>query len=108
VSRATFEDFARQELPSRPRPTQSSANATVSASIAPWQSMQKSWSRSPFTTEPGRPVDGHRTWVVTSPGQTALWIDNLRPGTSIVVNSGPGLTTLDEMYRVADGLRWTG
>jgi len=90
------------------RPTQSSRSATVSASITPWRSMQKSWSQSPFTTEPGRPVDGHRTWVVTSPGQTALWIDNLRPGTSIVVDSGPGLTSLDEMYRVADGLHWTG
>lgn len=52
----------------------------------------------------GRPVQGHRSYVVTGIDVPTLWIDNVRPGVSISITGGPGVTTLAEVYRIADGL----
>jgi hypothetical protein len=61
---------------------------------------RKSW---PAAT-PGRRVLGHPTHVVR--GRTSVvWIDSVLPGRSIVV-TGVGIP-LEELYRVADGIRRT-
>jgi hypothetical protein len=64
--------------------------------------------RLPVAT-PGRPVQGHPTWVmhhpdVGGPTYPVLFIDSVRPGVSMVVSGGPVLTDLAELYRIADGL----
>lgn len=53
---------------------------------------------------PGRPVQGHPTYVVGDPDQPTLFIDSVRPGVSITISSGAGLTELAQLYRIADGL----
>ncbi len=53
---------------------------------------------------PGRPVQGHRSYVFTGDDVPMLWIDSVRPDLSIEITGGPGVTTLAEVYRIADGL----
>lgn len=57
----------------------------------------------------GRPVQGRPTHVATAQqgGGPLLWVDRVRPGQSFVVTGTPG-TSLEELYRVAEGIRWTG
>ncbi len=52
----------------------------------------------------GRPVQGHHTFVIAGSNTPMLWIDNVRPSVSISITGGPGVTTLAEVYRIADGL----
>ena len=52
----------------------------------------------------GRPVQGHQTFVIAGSNTPMLWIDNVRPSVSISITGGPGVTTLAEVYRIADGL----
>jgi hypothetical protein len=52
----------------------------------------------------GRAVQGHRTLVSASGEVPTLWVTGVRPGVSIVLNGGPGVTSLAELYRIADGL----
>lgn len=56
----------------------------------------------------GTPVLGRPTWVLDSGPWPALWVDEVRPGISIMLSpTGPG-TTLAELYETAGGIRWTG
>jgi hypothetical protein len=55
-------------------------------------------------TTAGRPVQGHRTYVVTGGDTPVLWIDEIQPGVSIEISGGPGVASLAEVYRIADGL----
>lgn len=54
--------------------------------------------------QPGRPVQGHPTRTSAGSNPTSLWIDGVRPGVSIQVHRGPGVTTVEQLYRIADGL----
>jgi len=53
---------------------------------------------------PGRPVKGHVTYLSSDTTPTSLWVDSVRPGVSIQITGGPGATTANDLYRIADGL----
>jgi hypothetical protein len=53
----------------------------------------------------GRPVLGHPTVVATWTGGVSLWVTGLVPRTTIVLTGGNQVTTLDELYRIAAGIR---
>jgi hypothetical protein len=57
------------------------------------------------TVTPGRPVQGHRTYLIGSRTYPVLFIDSVRPGVSITLAGGTALTDRAELYRIADGLR---
>jgi hypothetical protein len=52
---------------------------------------------------PGRPVNGHPTWVVTSHDYPGVFVEHYRPGWSLTVFG----TAIDvsTLYRIADGVR---
>jgi hypothetical protein len=76
------------------------------------QENRRTWSQDtrPFKLRAtrGRAVQGRPTYVYAAVGggQT-VWVDELRPGVSIMVGGASG-TPVAELYRVADGVRWTG
>lgn len=67
-----------------------------------WATGQKGKPRPP--AKAGRPVQGHRTWVTSTTAGPQLFVDELRPGISISLGPAP----LAELYKIADGIRWTG
>jgi hypothetical protein len=52
----------------------------------------------------GRLVQGHPTYVISGRAFPGLWIDSVRPGVSISIFGGPGVTTVADVYEIADGL----
>lgn len=56
----------------------------------------------------GRPVQGRPTWIYSTDGSPVLWVDEIRPGVSIKLSGAAPGTTFAELYRIADGIRWTG
>ena len=62
----------------------------------------------PGQTTPGRQVQGHPTVVRHVNGGYGLTVLNFRPNISIDLYTGHGVSTLAELYRIADGLRWNG
>lgn len=69
----------------------------------------------PGAPEPtaGRTVQGHHTLVShvdDGYGDTGyvLTVLDVRPDVSLQLQTGPGATTLAELYRIADGIRWNG
>lgn len=62
----------------------------------------------PGTQQPGQPVQGHPTIVWRINGGYRLTVLNFRPNISIELSTGFGASTLAELYRIADGLRWNG
>ena len=66
-----------------------------------------SWASRHGSTDPalsGRPVQGHPTYVIAGRAFPGLWIDNVHPGVSISIVGGPGVTTIADVYKIADGL----
>ena len=54
----------------------------------------------------GRPVPGHPTHVVTRSGdQLALYVDRFVGGRSLVITVTSGLVPVEELYKIADGVR---
>lgn len=70
-----------------------------------WRTME--FRPAPPVTTPGREVQGRPTLVVAGGGPT-LWIDEIRPGVSIRLSTNAPGASLDDLYRIADGIRWTG
>jgi antitoxin (DNA-binding transcriptional repressor) of toxin-antitoxin stability system len=56
----------------------------------------------------GRPVLGRPTWIYTGSSGQALWIDEVRPGRSLTLTATDRTVTLDQLYAIAAGVRWTG
>ena len=77
--------------------------ATVNEFGGLWSAMRTSQKGLP-PASPGRAVQGHPTYVVSGGKVPYLWIDGVRPGISISIIGGPGVTTLAEVYKIADGL----
>lgn len=59
----------------------------------------------PPSRTPGRPVQGRPSWVQDAGIGQQLVVTGPRPGLSVAL--GPG-APLPELYRMADGIRWTG
>jgi hypothetical protein len=64
-----------------------------------------------ITTSAGRPVQGHRTWVEhanpgsTDPGMgTRLTVPDAKPGWALTITGGRTVTSLPELYRIADAI----
>jgi hypothetical protein len=61
-----------------------------------------------FPVKNGRPVQGHRTKIVTMDKRFQLWIDEFRPGHEVGVDVTGAAASLQEAYKIADGVHWTG
>jgi hypothetical protein len=57
---------------------------------------------------PGRPVQGHRSYLFTEEHRVSLWVDGLVHGKSLVVIDWDGTSPVAELYKIADGVRLTG
>ncbi|HEV7657735.1 MAG TPA: hypothetical protein VGP36_23795 [Mycobacteriales bacterium] len=60
----------------------------------------------PGTVADGRAVRGRPTHVITDGATVTLYVDLLRPGTSVQLTSTHAAVTLAELYRIADGIRF--
>jgi hypothetical protein len=60
------------------------------------------------TVVDGRPVQGRPTYVITNDSGITLRVDGFRPGASIDITATRAAAPLDELYKIADGIRWTG
>jgi hypothetical protein len=53
----------------------------------------------------GRPVQGHPTVVASWTGGVSLWIPGLLPGVTIEISGGSEVSTLAQLYALADSIR---
>jgi hypothetical protein len=85
------------------------ADADTSDPARPLGQASAAYASTLTTTSPGRRVQGHATQVIrTDRTLTGLTIINLRPGVSLTVSTGSGVTTLANLYTIADGISWVG
>jgi hypothetical protein len=98
---STDQDGTRYELAGPTAPAGSAA-VYVEPAEGSWAGGQKGKPRPP--AKPGRPVQGRPTFIVTTSAGPELFVDELRPGVSITLSAGAPLA---ELYKIADGIRWT-
>jgi len=91
--------------PTAPAGKPARRSVDVSEATQAWRTPQGK-PRPPATA--GRGVQGRPTWVYRTEAGPVLWVDELRPGRSVVLSSTAPGSTLDDLYRIADGIRWTG
>ena len=60
------------------------------------------------TVADGRPVQGRPTYVLTSDAGITLRVEGFRPGVSVEITATQTAVPLDELYKIAEGIRWTG
>ena len=83
------------------RRTEPDPLVTVMATTGTWKASNYSKDRGPAVA--GRPVRGHRVWVVDDGRARTLWVESLWPGQSFYLN-GFGVD-VDELYRIVEGIR---
>jgi hypothetical protein len=59
------------------------------------------------TVADGRAVQGRPTHLITDEATVTLWIDLLRPGASVRVTATHAAVPVEELYRIAEGIRFS-